>query len=1412
MMRERIKNDDCKVRKMSKEWLRFWKGMFLTCLLVGMFWTFDMGIQAEEVISGYCGENVSYVLTDDGMLTISGTGDMYEYRASDGDVVYNYYEYERIPWYSYKDSIAIVNVKKGVTNITPYAFYQCENLQEIDIPNSVTNIGERAFRDCESLQEIELPNSVTSIGLGAFWDCNSLQKIIIPDSVTRISALTFYSCNSLQEVVIPNGVTSVGMESFEYCISLQKIAIPDSVTIIGEEAFRSCWNLQKIAIPNSVTSIGRAAFMECENLQKVVIPDSVTEIIASTFENCLNLQEVVIPDSVTTIGGDVFDKCDNVTIYCVENSTAHTYAIENDIPYMFIDESSSGINNVIKVKVTATDRETNKIEPVENAEVKLYTDIGVTTFPTDNNGIAEVSLKGLTNEQIRNATISASKVVSRGKAIDGLSRDKLFEHLPKDEKGDYYRYTKELHSETIDSYGNWCGVEIYDEKTGNIKSNIDLTLSEPRMLVNLTVCYLADDSQSQNREYEENIKEMLNTYAHMVAEATDGHILIDKVLLFSTDSRFDFYYRLWETPNIASMADIQIQTDFDDPGKWWQNVTIHNNGYTFGFFKAAPIKVDNEYMDCFKHLKDSDQYLNRLTYQRIISGPIDIHGDSMIDDVYGFSATMTHETGHYLMGFKDEYQRGDGVDWDACISEKKPYNGNYGLMDNEHIDIELSRDSVEYAYMNGDYENTDQKRHTEHSWTWKLSCEDALEDMLINGWDGASIDYDFSSGKYKGNYSKVEGTNDRTATYSYAGLEEADFLSLPSESVATASLDNGLTEEPLAMMSSSNESYTKEPVGDVSFTTLSDSMTISVEGGNYDLFTVSWRKSDEDSFETALHNGETTLPIAQGDLAEIHVSNGRKYNVYFIDRTENTNVGYIYMSADNAVTAYVSNETEDSYSFIADNTGYSNGEYVSMNQATRISATSGKEFDSGEIYSVASYMAEIDYTTLSWFKCVDGEWTALETDYSEEENMNIGARADLDGSGTYVLMAKPMKNKTALSAKNLKYKQSADFTSKVTLSFDDLNTNSKYYNVYYSDTELTDKDADNVVVRSFGTDSTELTINLIEPERTVYAAVEIVLDDGSRSELSKITLTSGTGDISVTRLCGSNRYETSYAIASALKEQLGVERFDTVILANGNNFPDALAGSYLASVKDAPILMARENHKDSLREFIKNNLRTSGMIYVLGGTSAVPESILSGLSDYNIKRLAGKDRYETNLLILEEAGVTNEDILVCTGSDFADSLSASATGKPILLLSNKKLTVQQKEFLKEHTGNRYYVIGGTSAVSESMKNEIARYGTVERVSGLTRYETSIAVAEKFFDNPEDVVLAYAKNFPDGLSGGVLANKMNAPLVLTAEGREDAAKVYVNANSIQSGKVLGGEEVLPGDAVRIIFSLPEDTEI
>ena len=291
----------------------------------------------------------------------------------------------------------------------------------------------------------------------------------------------------------------------------------------------------------------------------------------------------------------------------------------------------------------------------------------------------------------------------------------------------------------------------------------------------------------------------------------------------------------------------------------------------------------------------------------------------------------------------------------------------------------------------------------------------------------------------------------------------------------------------------------------------------------------------------------------------------------------------------------------------------------------------------------------------------------------------------------------------------------------------------------------------------------------------------------------------------VTRIFGADRYETAFKTAEVLKQQLGVEKFNNIVVACGDNFADALGGSYLAAKKNAPILLVKSSKIDAVKSYIKANLNPGGTVYLLGGTAAIPAAMDKGLDGFNVKRLAGATRYDTNLLILEEAGVTNEDILICTGKNFADSLSAAAAGRPILLVKDS-LNDSQKAFLQSHAANKKYILGGTAAVSTSVENQAKAYGTVKRIGGNTRYETSVLIAKEFFPNATQAALAYAQNFPDGLSGGALAYAMKAPLVLTASGKEAAAAAYAKEQGITSGVILGGSGLISDKAVRTIFQM------
>ena len=299
----------------------------------------------------------------------------------------------------------------------------------------------------------------------------------------------------------------------------------------------------------------------------------------------------------------------------------------------------------------------------------------------------------------------------------------------------------------------------------------------------------------------------------------------------------------------------------------------------------------------------------------------------------------------------------------------------------------------------------------------------------------------------------------------------------------------------------------------------------------------------------------------------------------------------------------------------------------------------------------------------------------------------------------------------------------------------------------------------------------------------------------------------------IIRLAGANRYDTAFAVADQLKENLGVEKFEAVVVAYGQNFPDALTGSYLAAVKNAPILLTESSASVQLKvgDYISRNLVAGGKVYILGGTAAVSfefEIAMRGLG-YQVVRLKGAGRYETNLAILEEAGVnTTDEVLIATGTNYADSLSASATGLPMLLVGDS-LTPSQIAFLYG-TSRKFVILGGTGAVSAEVEEELARIGSVVRVKGSSRYGTSVAIAERYFRNPEAAVLAYAQGFPDGLCGGPLAVSMGAPLILTSNEAWEIADEYVR--DISTGAVTGGTSRISDDTVREIFDLPYDTPI
>ncbi|WP_066172844.1 cell wall-binding repeat-containing protein [Bacillus marinisedimentorum] len=280
-------------------------------------------------------------------------------------------------------------------------------------------------------------------------------------------------------------------------------------------------------------------------------------------------------------------------------------------------------------------------------------------------------------------------------------------------------------------------------------------------------------------------------------------------------------------------------------------------------------------------------------------------------------------------------------------------------------------------------------------------------------------------------------------------------------------------------------------------------------------------------------------------------------------------------------------------------------------------------------------------------------------------------------------------------------------------------------------------------------------------------------------------------EYNVERISGSNRYDTSIEIS---KE--GWNSADTVILAVGNNFPDALSGAPLAHNLNAPILLTDSKTIPSgvLSEI--SRLGATNAI-ILGGKNAISENVIDVLEKkgINVKRVAGKDRYETSLKITNMMTDKANTAVIAYGKNFPDSLAiapfASQKGYPILLTEKDTIPEETKLALKGI--ERTIVVGGKGVISDKVVSQLP---SPTRVAGGDRYETSANIAQRFGSSFKPVYLTNGNQFADALTGSVLAAKNGTPVVLVKkEAIPDSVTKLLNANTVTDLTLIGGNGVI-----------------
>lgn len=238
--------------------------------------------------------------------------------------------------------ITYVTIPDTVTKIGNSAFYNCFELQRVDMSDNVEAIGRYAFSYCVKLTEVQLPSTLKTVGDGAFEGCESLTSVNIPYGVESIGAYAFQSVPAFGKLVIPDTVKTIGEYAFSYCDKLYSVTVPKSVQMLYSTTFGACKILNTInvdvnnkyykslggcllskdgsvfytypvaksgayyTIPSTVKTVENNAFYTARDLVGVVVPWGTTTIKSGAFLSMPKLETITLSASVSSLGDYVF--------------------------------------------------------------------------------------------------------------------------------------------------------------------------------------------------------------------------------------------------------------------------------------------------------------------------------------------------------------------------------------------------------------------------------------------------------------------------------------------------------------------------------------------------------------------------------------------------------------------------------------------------------------------------------------------------------------------------------------------------------------------------------------------------------------------------------------------------------------------------------------------------------------------------------------------------------------------------------------------------------------------------------------------------------------------------------------------------------------------------------------------------
>ncbi|MEN6430533.1 MAG: cell wall-binding repeat-containing protein [Coriobacteriales bacterium] len=361
-----------------------------------------------------------------------------------------------------------------------------------------------------------------------------------------------------------------------------------------------------------------------------------------------------------------------------------------------------------------------------------------------------------------------------------------------------------------------------------------------------------------------------------------------------------------------------------------------------------------------------------------------------------------------------------------------------------------------------------------------------------------------------------------------------------------------------------------------------------------------------------------------------------------------------------------------------------------------------------------------------------------------------------------------------------------------------------------------DTDFDVYVYTAAGAEPVAFANDSAYPDRVVFDAgasgayyVEVETFSGSGPYTLSWTVTLTPEWTGTTRVEGPDRYTTAIALSASTFPAGGSE---TVVLATGASFPDALAASGLAGCYEGPLLLTKP---DAVPSGVLAELDRLGAsrVVIIGGTSAVSSGVANalGTAGYSVSRIQGANRYETAAKVGAEIARLTDDgfvhaAFVTRGDQFADALAVSpfaySRKMPVLLTPTTSLAAETSNAIVSLSVEDVFIAGGQAAVSTPVQQAIDRLAPtvrpVVRLQGANRYATAVTVAEYAIDyywaTPEYVGVATGLNFPDALGGGAVCGARGGVLLMTsptALSAETAAFITAHREGVLSTKVFGG---------------------